>query len=105
MKTQNYRPCRQSSFFLPDFLYEEVEEGEEGEAAKEVVIKTVGSLRVFIVVSSGNTSYSLWVPITAGNINNIIGNIVRIINRSVCRVVIVKIVIKLISTKLEKEYG
>ena len=42
--------------------------------------------------------------ITAGNINNIIGSIVRIITRIVGRIIIVKIIIKPTSTDHEKEY-
>ena len=43
------------------------------------------------------------VPITAGNVNNIIGRILRTIIRIVGRIIIVKIIIKPISTKLERE--
>ena len=82
-------------------MYGEVE---EGEAVTEMVIETVGGLTVFIVVSSGSTSCSSWVQITAGYINNIIGSIMRIIIMIVGRIVIVKIIITTISTGLEKEY-
>ena len=82
-------------------MYGEVE---EGGAVGGIGIETLGGLKVFIVVSSGNTSCSLWVLITAGNITNIIGSIMRIIIRIVGRIIIVKIIIKPTSTELEKEY-
>ena len=85
---------------LPDFLYEE---GEEGEAAREIVIEKVGGLAVFLVVLLGNTSFFLWVLITADTITNIIRSIMRIIIRIVGRIVIVEIIIKPISTELERE--
>ena len=101
MKVQHYHHCRQSFFLLPDLLYGKVE---EGETVIKMVIKTVGCRTVFIVISSGSTSCSLWVPITAGRINNIIGSMMRIIIKIVGTFVIVKIIIKPISTGLGKEY-
>jgi len=68
-----------------------------------MAVEKVGSLALFIVLLSGNISCTLWVLIIAGNITNIIGNIVRIIIRIVGRINIVKIIIKPKSTKLERE--
>ena len=69
-----------------------------------MIVKKVGSLALFIVLLSGNTSCTLWVLIITSNITNIIGNIVRIIIRIVGRIIIVKIIIKPTPTELEKEY-
>ena len=68
-----------------------------------MVIEKVEGLAVFIFLSSGNTPFSLWVLITAGNMTNIIGSIVRVIIRIDGSIVIVKIIIKPISNKLERE--
>ena len=78
-------------------------EGEEGEVVREMVIKKVDGLAVFMFLSWGNTSCSLWVLITASNITNSIGSIVRVIIRIDGRIIIVKIMIKPISTKLERK--
>ena len=98
VKAQNCCCCRQISSFLPDFLYE------EGEAVRGMVIAELGGLAKNIVVSSRNTSCSLWMLITAGNGTNIIGNIVRFIIGRVGGNIIVKIIVKPISTKLERKW-
>ena len=45
----------------------------------------------------------MWELVTVGNITNIIGSIVRVIIRIDSRIIIVKIIIQPISTKLERE--
>ena len=66
-----------------------------------MVFKTVVGCTVFVVILKENTYCSSWVTITAGNIDTIIGSIMRVIIRIVGRIIIVKINITPISTYLE----
>ena len=74
----------------------------EGVVSEGVVIETVEGITVFVL---GDTACSLWVRIAAGNNSSIIGSIVRIVIRTVGRIIIIKIIIKPTSTELENKYG
>ena len=66
-----------------------------------MVFEIVVGCTVFVDISIKNTYCSSWVPITPGNIDIIMGSIMRIIIRIVGRIIIVKINITTNSTHLE----